>query len=553
MAIRQIPFSVTANIENFLSGIAIEEARNSNERDKAVKKIESFITGVEQDLREVYDKYIPNVLIANPTSITNIIVNRMTENPLQFLDREDTNNLLEKFADTQGEYYRRLHTRIDRALRNYHRKLLSQQNGVINPIAELNRMSMSLFNRTRKIDNAISARVLGIEFAGKIRTVFGNKAILAAIEPGLGEGYIFFSRSFNAIGDAIRTNVYVWLESFLKSIIGPTEFSSKYKSGAILNIGHAALINDVGTYVNSPAFAKAIYSIASGRSKLYEKQQLQEGASFFKRESKIIENSITVTRDFTGPEGGYAALLSLGITFTNFEDAVVNQSRGRTTEKVALNKIIGIKKVTLTRSERKKIVDTLVKRVTKGKPHLAQGSKSLLEFLNYVLISKLAGNRIVPEKSTNKKSIKFKRIDYVVNNTKPKKFTTTNANSKLIDLVKPKLQFEKTSESPIVLQNILTYNLIETIKRNMGNGNRKDILNLQTGRFAESVKVEKITESREGMITAFYSYMRNPYATFSTGGKQQYPRTRDPKLLIAKSIRELAKQQMITKIRAVER
>jgi len=85
----------------------------------------------------------------------------------------------------------------------------------------------------------------------------------------------------------------------------------------------------------------------------------------------------------------------------------------------------------------------------------------------------------------------------------------------------------------------------------MGTGSRRDILNLRTGRFAESVKVERLSESRQGMITAFYSYMRNPYATFSAGGRQESPKTRDPKLLIAKSIREIAAQAVTNRLRAV--
>jgi hypothetical protein len=85
----------------------------------------------------------------------------------------------------------------------------------------------------------------------------------------------------------------------------------------------------------------------------------------------------------------------------------------------------------------------------------------------------------------------------------------------------------------------------------MGRGDRRDVLNLRTGRFAESVKVERMTESRQGMITAFYSYMKNPYATFSQGGRQQSPKSRDPKLLIAKSIREIATQQVANRLRSV--
>jgi hypothetical protein len=101
------------------------------------------------------------------------------------------------------------------------------------------------------------------------------------------------------------------------------------------------------------------------------------------------------------------------------------------------------------------------------------------------------------------------------------------------------------------LQSLLDATLVERVKQNMGDGTRRDILNLRTGRFAESVKVERLSKSRAGMITAFYSYMRNPYATFSDGGRQQYPKTRDPKLLIAKSIREIAATQVGNRLRSV--
>jgi hypothetical protein len=45
--------------------------------------------------------------------------------------------------------------------------------------------------------------------------------------------------------------------------------------------------------------------------------------------------------------------------------------------------------------------------------------------------------------------------------------------------------------------------------------------------------------------------MKNPYATFSDGGKQSIPKSRDPKLLISKSIREIAEQVVANRLRAV--
>jgi hypothetical protein len=110
---------------------------------------------------------------------------------------------------------------------------------------------------------------------------------------------------------------------------------------------------------------------------------------------------------------------------------------------------------------------------------------------------------------------------------------------------------ETIPDSILNLQNLLNAGLVARVKQNMGTGGRRDVLNLRSGRFAESVQVERLSESRGGAITAFYSYMRNPYATFSSGGRQQYPRSRDPKLLISKSIRELAQTITQQRLRAV--
>lgn len=105
--------------------------------------------------------------------------------------------------------------------------------------------------------------------------------------------------------------------------------------------------------------------------------------------------------------------------------------------------------------------------------------------------------------------------------------------------------------SLITLKDFINYHLQNVISANMGNGSQRDILNYRTGRFAESVKVEHMSQSREGMITAFYSYMKNPYQTFEPGFRQGLPTSRDPKLLIAKSIREIAAEKVANRMRAV--
>jgi hypothetical protein len=109
----------------------------------------------------------------------------------------------------------------------------------------------------------------------------------------------------------------------------------------------------------------------------------------------------------------------------------------------------------------------------------------------------------------------------------------------------------KPNLSLVGLQALLNQTLADQIKKNMGTGGNPRILNYQTGRFAGSAVVERISQSREGMLTAFYSYMKYPYQTFEPGFAQGIPRTRDPKLLISKSIREIAGTIVGNRMRAV--
>jgi hypothetical protein len=119
---------------------------------------------------------------------------------------------------------------------------------------------------------------------------------------------------------------------------------------------------------------------------------------------------------------------------------------------------------------------------------------------------------------------------------------------------KPEKVVEKkpvVAGSLIDLQTLINTHLQSAISANMGDGTAKNILNYRTGRFAASATVTGLSESRQGMITAFYEYMKNPYQTFEPGYRQGSPKTRDPKLLIATSIRQIAATKVGNKLRAV--
>jgi hypothetical protein len=215
-----------------------------------------------------------------------------------------------------------------------------------------------------------------------------------------------------------------------------------------------------------------------------------------------------------------------------------------------------------------KLSETALKNILSNSPQLGQtllsnpGSPSMLSLITTDIINAIKG---IAGKGKTYTSPKTKVASDNIKITTAK----TNKNKKKIaELKKLKQSIKNVQKKPAILkpdtsnkffvplnltnlQNLINQSLVERVKQNMGTGNRRDVLNLRTGRFAESVKVERMSESREGMITAFYSYMKNPYATFSQGGRQENPKSRDPKLLIAKSIREIATTQVANRLRSV--
>lgn len=205
----------------------------------------------------------------------------------------------------------------------------------------------------------------------------------------------------------------------------------------------------------------------------------------------------------------------------------------------------------------KTLIDTLKKSKALGESLISsQGSPSVLQLIEDDIVAALQGRNKskkvyrspkVLVGSSTLKIIKPKKNTSKITNAKKLKSKTASVKSN------PKKILAKPPEqevSLISLQYLLNANLAQVIKENMGTGSNKTVLNLRSGRLAESAKVERLSESRAGMITAFYTYMKNPYATFSQGGRQSQPSSRDPKLLISSSIRQIAATQVGNRMRA---
>ena len=72
----------------------------------------------------------------------------------------------------------------------------------------------------------------------------------------------------------------------------------------------------------------------------------------------------------------------------------------------------------------------------------------------------------------------------------------------------------------------------------------------KSGRFAESVEIDRITQGRSGALTLYYTYMKYPYQTFEPGYKQGH-KGYDPRTLINKSIRNIAVDMITERFRSV--
>jgi hypothetical protein len=214
----------------------------------------------------------------------------------------------------------------------------------------------------------------------------------------------------------------------------------------------------------------------------------------------------SITKDFQ------ASLLSINANIVIIQDSAENQNYG----KVERELINVMRRFLPTMNFSRNIPEEIVERIKNSLLGIkTQNTKKTVHILESTSSSKKSSVKVTPIKVS----------------PKPKILPSTN---------------NLTS-----LQSLLDRHLQDVVSANMGNGSDKKVLNYRTGRLAASAKVSHLTQSRTGMISAFYTYMRNPYGTFSEGGDQQYPKSRDPKILIGNSIKEIAATLVGNRLRAV--
>lgn len=295
--------------------------------------------------------------------------------------------------------------------------------------------------------------------------------------------------------------------------------------------------------VNRTNYAKGFdvgHTIVETESGSLAQTPLTEGLSSVTNLAAVLKNDITDTEQRRVIDN---VLLHLNTLQGNFEihadyGQTINASLTKSFKKSLLSvnaNIVIIQDRRENQGQFSKLEQKLKQQILKAISEV-HFSNSIREEVGTRVLAAMAGKKVKDTQKTVK-------LDPIKKQSKVLKVTT--GATKLTNL---------TTKRQIGLPSLLALinsHLHDVVAANMGDGNSRNVLNYRTGRFATSTKVERLTANREGAITAYYSYMKNPYATFSEGGRQDKPRSRDPKLLISKSIREIAAKYVANQLRAV--
>ena len=312
--------------------------------------------------------------------------------------------------------------------------------------------------------------------------------------------------------------------------------------GSALAYGHTAVGDATNVYINTPKILAIILDSINNSSATHHIDN--KLLDMFLSNTMQIDTYIDVSKDFSN--NTLSHFIQIGGNLVKYENTVINSLRGTHQEKtgnLATNKVV-LNHLSKAFSNLTDSYSNIIRRAI-NKVVISRDSPSILDHIAITILNTVEGNNTLSFKLN-------KSIASSIKKTKEQKSTPKSSKSKAPKLTSTSIQSTQIRNYSLAsLQALLDRHLQDVISANMGSGSERKVLNYRTGRLASSAKVERLSQSREGMITAFYSYMRNPYGTFSDGGKQQYPKSRNPKLLIAGAIREIAATQVGNRMRAV--
>lgn len=413
----------------------------------------------------------------------------------------------------------------------------------------LNNAYNSMLDRMSSKSSYIGYRNAASKFGNEIRSILKVNSVFVAqdgaeLVANLPEtSRVVIGPTFESTKRKVNEELNAVISDFVKGL-GLSLI--KYNKGAgftignLINAGHTSAVETTGSLIgiNMP-MAQEKQFLLSGTGK---EAKLEEAIADLYLDSKY---AIEFNQNFVPTA---KTLLDMQFSFVVSMPREFNTNELRIGEVSRINKFIGDTIMpSITEQVNKKFFKGILDDIMDS-----SASPTGREFIAAALLSAISGNKnqlelVKSNIATGSSKIKTPALKKTNLSLKPKVSKSTAS----IQLPSLGYVANKSSTNLTALLSTINRNLQDVISANMGDGNSKNVLNYRTGRLASSAKVERITQSREGVITAFYSYMKNPYATFSDGGEQQYPKSRDPKLLISKSIREIAATQVANRMRAV--
>lgn len=535
---------------DYISASAIAATANSTQMKSIYRDFDTAKLDGKR-LRELIDANTPTFYVLD----FNVTINEISKvfDYSLFSGNED-------YLKDSGLTSATLHKKLQENLRKYFISVPSAPTGFSRkkPTALSSKDFIPVYNNLKlDYDNAVNLlskrntyagyRNITNRLAANIRTKLKSYSVFIAADGNLlvnnlGTSLVIIGPTFNAVREKVNE-----ILNYCISLVVFNEFqgvetkkfqdarNQGFQIGNIINIGHTAATSGKDL-------------IGANIPQVQEKQfLLGDTASANKLEETIsevyLEHNLQV--DFNQNYSKNASiLLDMNFSFTVTMGRAFNTGKLKDQEVAAVKKFIG-----------NTILPTVVEQAKKkffgGMVTESSASPTIPEYIAGSIADIIEGKkpRTVIKRNTAKTSGKTIKMPVISKTAKLPNLKVKTKSGTSLSIAKPPTQV--TTASLGSLESLLKNRLYPQIVKNMGTGNSRNVLNFRTGRFAHSAKVERLSQSREGMISVFYSYMRNPYGTFSEGGRQEFPRTRDPKALISKSIREIGASAAYNRMRAV--
>lgn len=557
MTNRRINFS---RLLDRVAGSALAVTKTKVEKGKLVKDLDASKLADSKYFRTLVDQYLPALYLVDLNVVAKEIYSGLLNNSSRYVNAITTSQGMvfeedKEFADEYIKFIQQNSTLINTALVSILKEALltEMQQKRFKPIIDsldtiYNRGLAELSKSKAYVGFRNSAARMQRDVRNTLqveRTFIATDASDMLDLPSI-NSMLVVAPSFNRATKDVNDILTKACKNFLEDKVG-----FKFKGfdnitkegffiGSFINSGHTAAFGSKGEVigVNMPSALKAQFLLGNNITKSYE---IEESLATLYAE---VGYTLTFTQNFTESA---RTLLDLGFAFTITMPSELNTNKLRPEEARRIKELIANEVLPdIVEQAKRKFAGGLVDLLPE-----VSASPSIVDIIEQRVVAQIEGKRFKPYKKTSSVStsteLGIKALKKTGSTTKQKaKVNKTSVSIKVAPATAPTAAVRN-----IDLLSLINNSLAEQIRKNMGTGLSKNVLNYRTGRLAESAKLVKVSTSRQGLVTAFYTYMKNPYATFSAGGRQQYPRSRDPKLLISKSIRELATAAAISNLRVV--